>query len=250
MSFVIDRVAVVGAGVMGAGIAQVLAVAGCRVALVDVEPGQLETAMDTIARGPFGLDRSVLRGRLSDTQARNAAGAICPTTDLGLACADAQVVIEAVPEDIGLKVRVFRDLDRRCPPDTILASNTGGLSITALAYATDRPTRVLGWHFSQPVPAMALAELVTHAGTDSTVVDTVSELAARCGKNPIVVSESQRSWGFVVNRINRAVRREAAQIVTEGVATPEQVDQLIKDAFRWPMGPFEMEGARVIGPAS
>jgi len=111
----------------------------------------------------------------------------------------------------------------------------------ALAHATRRPAQVLGWHWAQPTPVMRLAELVVHDGVDPMALTTISDLAARCGKNPVVVRDQPEAWGYVANRIQAATRREAALIVAEGVASPEQVDQLVKDCFRWPMGPFEMQ---------
>jgi 3-hydroxyacyl-CoA dehydrogenase len=233
-------VTVVGAGVMGAGIAQVVA-GVCSVRLFDIDDGQLATALRRIEHGRFGLQVAVQRGKLTAADAAAALGRIRAVSDLADACTGTDVVIEAVPEDLGLKMRVFRDLDEMCPPATVLTSNSGGLPIVALAHATRRPAQVLGWHWAQPTPVMRLAELVVHDGVDPTAVTTISDLAARCGKNPVVVRDQPEAWGYVANRIQAATRREAARIVAEGVASPEQVDQLVKDCFRWPMGPFEMQ---------
>jgi 3-hydroxyacyl-CoA dehydrogenase len=233
-------VAVIGAGVMGAGIAQVLS-AECRVRLHDVSGDQLADAMKRIEHGRFGLLAAVERGRTTAAAASAALGRIRPTTDLGAACADADVVVEAVPEDLGLKMTVFAELDARCPERTVLTSNSGGLPIVALAHATRRPERVLGWHWAQPTAVMRLAELVVHPTVADEAVALVADLARRCRKNPITVHDQPHEWGYVANRINAAARREAARIVEEGVATPDQVDQLVKDCFRWPMGPFEMQ---------
>jgi 3-hydroxyacyl-CoA dehydrogenase len=236
----VPTVTVVGAGVMGAGIAQVVA-GVCRVRLFDVDAGQLATAMRRIEHGRFGLSAAAQRGKLTAAEAADALARISVHSDLAEACADTDVVIEAVPEELGLKMRVFRDLDEACPPATVLTSNSGGLPIVALAHATRRPAQVLGWHWAQPTPVMRLAELVVHDQVGPAALTTVTELAARCGKNPVVVRDQPEAWGYVANRIQAATRREAALIVAEGVATPDQVDQLVKDCFRWPMGPFEMQ---------
>jgi 3-hydroxybutyryl-CoA dehydrogenase len=236
----VPTVTVVGAGVMGAGIAQVVA-GVCSVRLFDVDAGQLTAAMRRIEHGRFGLESAVQRGKLAAADAAATLERLRTVSDLADACADTDVVVEAVPEDLGLKMRVFRDLDEVCPPGTVLTSNSGGLPIVALAHATRRPAQVLGWHWAQPTPVMRLAELVVHDGVDPASVATVSDLAVRCGKNPVVVRDQPEAWGYVANRIQAATRREAARIVSEGVASPEQVDQLVKDCFRWPMGPFEMQ---------
>jgi 3-hydroxyacyl-CoA dehydrogenase len=236
----VRSIAVVGGGVMGAGIAQVLALNGCRVHLHDLTDQQLDAAMERIEHHRFGLRRGVERGKITAADADAALDRIAPTTDLAAACAGVDLVVEAVFEDLALKMQVFRRLDELTPRHAILTSNTAGLSITALAYATTRPERVLGWHWSQPASVMRLAELVVHPDTGQEAIDTVCALAASCGKNPIVVKDQPATWGFVVNRINAAVRREACQIVAEGLASEEQVDELMKDCFRWPMGPFEM----------
>ena len=150
------------------------------------------------------------------------------------------LVVEAVPERLDLKIKVFRDLDRVAPPTTILASNTSGLPITALAAATDRPDRVIGWHWASPAPVMKLAEIVVTPTTSDATIATVTEVARACGKNPIVVKDNPLTWGFVANRVYFAMIREAQRVVDEGIATRDDVDQLMMDCFRWPSGPFGM----------
>jgi 3-hydroxybutyryl-CoA dehydrogenase len=240
----VNTVAMIGAGVMGAGIAQVLAASGYRVRLYDVREEALTKALERIEHGRYGLRRGVELGKTTPRQLDDALTNLTTVTDLAAVCADVDLVIEAVPEDLGLKVRVFRELDRLAPPHAILASNTSGFPITGLAYATDRPAQVIGWHFASPVPVMKLAEIAVHKGTSEETRDTVVAVAARCGKNPQVINDDTRHWGFVANRILMTVVREARQIVAEGIATPEQVDILVKDCFRWPVGPFEMTGGR------
>lgn len=233
-------VAVVGAGLMGSGIAQVLATAGCRVVLHDVRESQLTAARHEVQHGRFGLGAAVERGLLGSDEAERALARLSSTTDLTEACESVDLVVEAVPEELGLKVRVFRELDRVAPSPAILTSNSGGLPIVALAEATSRPERVMGWHWAQPPPVMKLAELVVHPAVSDATIQTVSELARACGKNPIVVRDQPMAWGYVANRVHAAARREAALVVEEGIASPEDVDALLKDCFRWPLGPFEM----------
>jgi 3-hydroxybutyryl-CoA dehydrogenase len=248
----IQRVTVVGAGVMGSGIAQVLAATGYDVMLNDVEQAQLAKALDVIENGRYGLRRGVEVGKLDQQTCDRALSRIRTTTSLEEACAAAQVVVEAVPEDLALKVTLFRQLDRLCPEDAALTSNTAGFPIAALAAATDRPGYVLGWHWSQPCAVMPFAELISHPHADPSVVDLIVGMAKRCRKNPIVINDQPRVWGFVANRISYVIRRECDRIVEEGVATPDQVDALMRDCFRWPMGPFELQRVRAFSdvPAS
>jgi 3-hydroxybutyryl-CoA dehydrogenase/3-hydroxyacyl-CoA dehydrogenase len=232
-------VGVLGAGVMGSGIAQVTAIAGFRTVCYDVDADALTRAHEHVTTGRFGLDSAVERGKLARDDADAALARLSFTGTFDEA-ANTDVVIEAVPERLELKVRVFRDLDRIAPASTILASNTSGFPIAALAAATDRPEQVIGWHWASPAPVMKLAEIVRTASTSEETIATVSDMAARCGKNPIVVNDTPTSWGFVANRVYFAMIREANRVVEEGVATREQVDQLMTDCFRWPAGPFGM----------
>jgi 3-hydroxybutyryl-CoA dehydrogenase len=217
-------VAVIGAGVMGSGIAQVIATAGLAVRLYDTDALQVPRAMQIIEHGRFGLRRAVARDKLTPGQADAALARIRPAATLAEAVGSAGLVI-----------------DDLAPPAAILASNTAGLPITALAWATRRPGQVIGWHWAQPCPVMRMAEIIRAPSTTDATVAAVSDLAVLCGKNPVVVQDQPEVWGFVANRINRAVRVEAARVVAEGVATEDQVDTIMKDCFRWPMGPFEMQ---------
>ncbi|WP_425154988.1 3-hydroxyacyl-CoA dehydrogenase family protein [Candidatus Palauibacter sp.] len=239
----IRRAAVVGAGLMGAGIAQVLALGGLEVAMNDLGEEALDRAAKRIEHGRFGIRKGVEIGKVDAAVAEGALGRLSGTTDLSEAVADADLVIEAVYEDFQLKTRLFRRLDAAAPPHAILASNSSGFSIGALAGATDRPERVIGWHWATPASVIRVAEIVVHRGTADAVRDAVVALARRCGKNPEVVQDQPLAWGFVANRVFTAALREAREIVAEGVATPEQVDRLMKDCYRWPAGPFEMVAA-------
>ena len=233
------KTGVLGAGVMGGGIAQVCALAGDDVVCYDIAPVALDDARTHATTGRFGLDGAVARGKVTRADADAALARITFTTSFEEA-AVADLVIEAVPERLDVKIRVFRDLDRVAPTPTILASNTSGLPITALAAATDRPDRVIGWHWASPAPVMKLAEIVVTPQTSAATIATVTEAATRCGKHPIVVKDNPMQWGFVANRVYFAMVREAQRVVDEGTATHAEVDQLMMDCFRWPSGPFGM----------
>ena len=233
------RVGVLGAGVMGAGIAQVVATGGCDFVCYDVDPGALERARELTMTGRYGFDRGVERGKLTRDAAESARARLTFTSNFDEVAAT-DLIVEAVPEHLDLKIRVFRDLDRAAPPTTILASNTSGFPITALAAATDRPDRVVGWHWASPAPVMRLAEIVRTRDTSDATIETVTRVAAACGKNPVVVRDAPTAWGFVANRVYFAMIAEAQRVVAAGIATNEEVDQLMMDCFNWPAGPFGM----------
>lgn len=233
------RIGVLGAGVMGSGIAQVMAIAGHEVVCYDVAADALEKGRGIVDSGRFGVRSAVDRGKLTADEAEAVLGRITFSSDFELACG-ADVVIEAVPERLDLKITVFRDLDKQAPDATILCSNSSGFPIQALAAATDRPDRVIGWHWASPAPVMKLAEIVRAPKTSDETVEAVRALAAGAGKNPIVVKDTPRHWGYVANRVYGAMGREARQVVAEGIATADEVDQLMVDCFRWPAGPFGM----------
>lgn len=234
------KIAVIGAGVMGCGIAQSLAQGGYDVSCQDVSPAQLEQAQHLAVHGRYGIDRAVERGKLTVEQAADALKRLVFTASFDEAVEDADLVIESVPEDIGLKVSLFRRLDEAAPSRAVLASNTSGLPIAALAASTERPDRVIGWHFASPVPASRFSEIAVTPLTAESTTRLVCEVATACGKSPIVVKENPTVWGLVANRVMRPMILEAHRVVTEGLATPEQVDQLLRDGFGWPVGPFAM----------
>jgi len=238
------RIGVIGAGVMGSGIAQVAATAGYPTVCVDIDAAAVERAHEHVTTGRYGFERAVERGKLTRADADAALGRLELSTSFD-AAASAGIVIEAVPERLDLKIRVFRDLDRAAPETTIFASNTSGFSIAAIAAATDRPDRVIGWHWASPAPVMPFAEIVRTRATSDATVARIEEVAAACGKNPVVINDTDTAWGFVANRVYAAVMSEAKRVVDDGVATPEQVDQLMMDCFGWPTGPYTMiRGAR------
>jgi len=233
------RIGVLGAGVMGSGIAQVTALAGYPTVCADIDAKALDLGREHVTTGRYGLEGGVERGKVTREQA-DAALARLAFTDSFEEAAATDIVIEAVPEQIGLKVRVFRDLDAAAPPETILASNTSGFPIAAMAAATERPDRVIGWHWASPAPVMRMAEIVSTRDTADTTVETIVAVATACGKNPVVVRDNPTTWGFVANRVYFAMVAEANRVVADGVATEDQVDQLLMDCFRWPSGPFGM----------
>ena len=234
------RVGVIGAGVMGGGIAQSLASAGHTVVCTDIAEAALDAARKDAEEGRFGLAGAVSRGKLSAEEAAAARNRISYTDDLGVAAASADLVIECVPERLDVKLGVFRQLDDIAPRQAILASNTSGFPIAAMAGATRRPERVIGWHWASPAFVMKFAEIVVTAATADDVRDRVVACATACGKNPVVVRDNPMAWGFVANRVYGAMLREAARVVDEGIASHEEVNQLMVDCFRWPVGPFAM----------
>lgn len=234
------RIGVIGAGVMGGGIAQSLAHAGHTVVCTDIAEAALDAARKDAEEGRFGLAGAVARGKLSAEEAAAARNRIHYTDELSVAAANADLVIECVPERLDVKLGVFRQLDDIAPRQAILASNTSGFPIAAMAGATRRPERVIGWHWASPAFVMKFAEIVVTAATADDVRDRVVECAAACGKNPVVVRDNPMAWGFVANRVYGAMLREAARVVEEGIASHEEVNQLMVDCFRWPVGPFAM----------
>lgn len=234
-----ERIGVMGAGVMGSGIAQVLAIAGHEVVCRDLSDEVLEAAREGVDGGRFGVRSAVERGKLTSEEADAALARLTFTTELEPAV-DVDLIIEAVPENLGLKVKFWRELDGLAPDHTIFASNSSGFPIAAMAAGTDRPDRFIGWHWASPAPVMKLAEIVRGPETSDETVDTVVRLAAAAGKNPVVVKDTDQSWGYVANRVYFAMVREANRVVSEGIADREQVDQLMRDCFRWPSGPYGM----------
>jgi len=230
----LKRVAVVGAGTMGHGIAQVAAVAGYHTRLTDTQAPALERALERIERN---LDGGVTRGKIAREEADRALGLIetCPTVEQ--AVADAQVVIEAVVENMEVKQDLFRLLDSVTGPDTVLATNTSSLSVAAIARSTEHPERVLGMHFFNPVHIMKLVEIVVHDGTDQSTVDAVTELARDIGKEPIQVRDTP---GFASSRLGVVLGLEAMRMVEQGVASPQDIDKAMELGYGHPMGPLKV----------
>lgn len=240
------NVGVVGAGVMGAGIAQVLAVGGHDVVCVDRDAGVLTRAAEQLVEGRFGLRSAAARGKVDLAELEPIAARVTWSADIE-ALRTAALIIEAVPEDLALKISVFRSLDRIVDPVGILATNSSGLPVAALAAATDRAPLVLGWHWASPAQVMRFAEIVVTPVTDEATTTTVVELARSLGKHPVVVKDHPLAWGYVANRVYFAAAAEARKVVNEGICTPSEVDQLMTDCFRWPVGPFGMAAGATEG---
>ncbi|MGB5986332.1 MAG: 3-hydroxybutyryl-CoA dehydrogenase [Desulfobacterales bacterium] len=230
----INKVCVLGAGIMGAGIAQVTAQAGYAVTLRDIEDRFVEGGLGTIDKL---LARSVSKGKLAQAEADAIRGRITGTTDLKTAAGDADLVIEAIVEVMEIKKTVLRELDAICPPDTILASNTSGLSITEMASVTARPEKVLGMHFFNPVPVMQLVELIRGFATGDAAFAAVQAFVEKIGKVAIEVAEAP---GFAVNRILCPMINEAIFVYAEGIASAEDIDKAMTLGANHPIGPLAL----------
>jgi 3-hydroxybutyryl-CoA dehydrogenase len=229
----IRTIGVVGAGQMGSGIAHVAAASGADVILADSASAILAKAKASIARN---LDREAAKGRRTPDECAAALGRIAETTDLDR-LARADLVIEAVTEDEEIKKSIFRRLDALVPPGAILASNTSSISITRLAAATSRPDRFIGMHFMNPVPVMALVEVIRGIATSDETAQAVRELAERMGKTPIFCNDFP---GFVANRVLMPMINEAIYALYEGVAEKEAIDGIMKLGMNHPMGPLAL----------
>jgi 3-hydroxybutyryl-CoA dehydrogenase len=229
----IRTVAVLGAGTMGNGIAHVFARSEYNVILRDVETRFLDSAVETISKN---LDREVKKGKIPEGDKSRVLGRIYTTTDMS-EIARADFAVEAVPERLDLKLSVLREADKLLPPEAILASNTSSISITMLAAATSRPDRFVGMHFMNPVPVMALIEVIRALQTSEDTFHTTMALCERLQKKPVAVNDAP---GFVSNRVLMPMINEAAFTVMEGVAAAESVDAIMKMGMNHPMGPLEL----------
>ncbi|MGA7226536.1 MAG: 3-hydroxybutyryl-CoA dehydrogenase [Candidatus Acidiferrales bacterium] len=229
----IKTVAVLGAGTMGNGIAHVFARSGYKVILRDVEKRFLDRGLETITKN---LDREVKKGKISEADKPAVLARIEPTTETSVLAA-ADFAVEAVPEQLDLKVRLLKDVDAVLRPGVILASNTSSISITQLAAQTSRPKRFIGMHFMNPVPVMALVEVIRGLATSDETFQITMSLCEKLEKKPVAVNDAP---GFVSNRVLMPLINEAAFAVMEGVATPEAVDAVMKTGMNHPMGPLEL----------
>lgn len=227
------HVAVIGAGAMGAGIAQVAATAGHDVSLVDAVPGAAAGALERL-RATLG--RLVEKGRLGATEAAAITERIHPLDGLG-DLPECGLVIEAVPEDLHLKRRIFAELAESQPPTTVLATNTSSLDVSAIAQEVADPERVLGLHFFNPPPLMALVEVIHGRTTSEAYLRHVTELMREWGKTPVQCSSTP---GFIVNRVARPFYGEAQRMVEAGVADPATIDWILREKGGFPMGPLEL----------
>jgi len=230
----IQQISVIGAGTMGNGIAHVFAQYGFTVSLVDTEPAQLQKALQTIANN---LGRQVTKGTLSEAQKNQALANIVPFTNLAEGAQQADLVVEAATENAVLKLQIFKQLGEAAPAHAILATNTSSISITKIAAATNRPGRVIGMHFMNPVPVMRLVEVINGYATDKAVTETIVALSEQIGKIPCVVRDYP---GFIANRILMPMLNEAIYSVYEGVAGVQTVDTIMKLGMAHPMGPLQL----------
>ncbi len=236
-TFDIKKVAVIGTGTMGPGIAQVLAQHEIDVQMFDIDPGQLKKARETL---DANLNLIKQAGMLSDTGATDVRNRIQNAASLADAVRDADLVIEVIPEVMDLKTRLLRELDDLCGPDTILASNTSGLSITQMAQATRRPEKVVGMHWWNPPIIIPVIEIVKGESTGEDVLKIIDNLVRKIAKVPVLVKKDVP--GFLGNRLQYALMREAIALLNEGVASAEDIDTMIKAGigFKFPvMGPLE-----------
>jgi len=229
----IKRIMVIGAGFMGSGIAQVMAAAGYDVTLMDVADGFVRKGMAAIEKNLAG---SVAKGKLAEEDKTAILGRIIATTELTPA-KDCDLVIEAIIENKQAKMDLYRQLEEISPPQVLFVSNTSSIPITELATATKRPDRFAGMHFFSPVPVMKLVEIIRGLKTADATVQVIRELTDRIGKVGVLVKDGP---GFLVNRVNAALRNEVYNCLAEGVATIEDIDKALKFGLGHPMGPFEL----------
>jgi 3-hydroxybutyryl-CoA dehydrogenase len=230
----IERIAVIGGGTMGNGIAHVCAQAGRHVTLVDTEQDLLERALNTIFKN---LDRQVKKEIISAGEKDETVNRISTTVDVEEGVEEAELVVEAVPEKIALKEKIFRTLDESAPTDAILATNTSSISITEIAAFTHRPEKVIGMHFMNPVPVMKLVEVIRGLATDDVTTRAVMDLSRELGKTPVEVNDFP---GFVSNRVLMPMINEAVFALMEGVADAEAIDTVMKLGMAHPMGPLAL----------
>ncbi len=230
----LKNITVIGAGTMGNGIAHVFAQSGFTVTLVDVNVMQLEKAIQTIEKN---LERQVTKGTLTAEQKKQALANLTTQSDLTRGVAHADLVVEAATENVELKLKIFAQLDEAAPAHTILATNTSSISITKIAAATQRPEKVIGMHFMNPVPVMKLVEIINGYATQKEVSDTIVQLSKELGKVPCVVNDYP---GFIANRILMPMINEAIYSLYEGVAGVEAIDTVMKLGMAHPMGPLQL----------
>jgi len=230
----IKKICVLGAGIMGSGIAQVSAEAGYQVSMRDVEDRFVQGGLNTIQKN---LERAIHKGKVSREAAEGILSRVKGFMELAPAVQDADIVIEAVTENMGVKKQLYGEMERLCPPKTILASNTSGLSITEIASVTKRPGKVIGMHFFNPVPGMRLVEIIKGQSTSEDTFQIIKALAEKMGKTSIVVNESP---GFAVNRILIPMINEAVFVLQEGVASAEDIDKGMMLGANHPVGPLAL----------
>jgi 3-hydroxybutyryl-CoA dehydrogenase len=230
----IKKISVIGAGTMGNGIAHVFAQSGFSVTLIDVNNAQLEKALATISKN---MDRQVGKGTMSETEKEASLKNISTSNEIAAGVKEADLVVEAATENADLKLRIFGEMDQHAPANCILATNTSSISITRIASATKRPSKVIGMHFMNPVPVMKLVEIINGYATDRETTDTIVALSEKIGKIPCSVNDYP---GFVANRILMPMINEAVYTLFEGVAGVKEIDTVMKLGMAHPMGPLQL----------
>ncbi len=229
-----QTIAVIGAGTMGNGITHVFAQYGYKVTMIDISAEALSRGMSTITKN---LDRMVVKEKITALEKDQTLARINTSTEIQASVQDATIVIEAATENVDLKLKIFKGLNEFCKPDTILATNTSSISITKIAAVTDRPDRVIGMHFMNPVPVMKLVEIIRGYSTSDDVTNSVMALAQSLEKIPVAVNDYP---GFVANRILIPMINEAIIALWEGVAGVEEIDNVMKLGMAHPMGPLQL----------
>jgi 3-hydroxybutyryl-CoA dehydrogenase len=228
------NVAVIGAGTMGNGIAHTFAQSGFKVQLIDINESLLKKGIDTITKN---LDRMVTKGAITEANKKETLGNITTFTNITEGVEYASLVVEATTENLDLKLNIFKQLDKDCPDDTILATNTSSISITHIASVTSRPDMVIGMHFMNPVPIMKLVEIIRGYNTSDEVTNIIMEMSKKLGKIPVEVKDYP---GFVANRILMPMLNESIETLYNGVAGVEEIDTVMKLGMAHPMGPLQL----------
>ncbi len=228
------KIAVIGAGTMGNGIAHTFAQSGFKVQLIDISEASLQKGMDTITKN---LDRMVAKEKIDEAQKSETLNNITTFTDMAEGVKNASLVVEAATENSELKLKIFKQLDEQCAKDTILATNTSSISITQIAAVTSRPKQVIGMHFMNPVPIMKLVEIIRGYNTSDEVTKTIMDLSKTLGKDPVEVNDYP---GFVANRILMPMLNESIETLYNGVAGVTEIDTVMKLGMAHPMGPLQL----------
>lgn len=229
-----DKIAVIGAGTMGNGIAHVFAQNGYKVNLVDISQTSLDKGLATITKN---LDRMIAKEVIDEAKKDATLANITTYTDLKDGVSNTDLVVEAATENLDIKLKIFEDLDAICKAETILATNTSSISITQIGAATNRPEKVIGMHFMNPVPIMKLVEIIRGYSTSDEVTDTIMDLSKKLGKTPTEVNDYP---GFVANRILMPMINESIETLYNGVAGVEEIDTVMKLGMAHPMGPLQL----------
>lgn len=229
-----EKIAVIGAGTMGNGIAHVFAQNGYNVNLVDIAQASLDKGMATITKN---LDRMISKEVIDEAKKEATLGNITTYTNLKDGVSNTDLVVEAATENLDIKLKIFEDLDAICKEETILATNTSSISITQIGAATNRPEKVIGMHFMNPVPIMKLVEIIRGYSTSDEVTETIMELSKKLGKTPTEVNDYP---GFVANRILMPMINESIETLYNGVAGVEEIDTVMKLGMAHPMGPLQL----------